>query len=101
MVASGLQPGMVAVAPVKLTLHLTIASVILAALVWIAAGLKEGPERGARSSPFPWLALAFPGIVPRADRARRVGRGLAIRADLQHLAADGRSVRSVAGGPCS
>ena len=63
MVASGLQPGMVAVAPVKLTLHLTIASVILAALVWIAAGMRQGPERGARSSPYPWLALAFPALV--------------------------------------
>lgn len=43
MVASGLQPGMTAVAPVKLALHLTIASLILAALVWIAAGLDGRP----------------------------------------------------------
>jgi cytochrome c oxidase assembly protein subunit 15 len=41
MVASGLEPGMTAVAPIKLTLHLTIASIILASLVWVAAGLKE------------------------------------------------------------
>ncbi|WP_230532928.1 COX15/CtaA family protein [Microvirga roseola] len=41
MVASGLEPGMVAVAPIKLALHLTVASVILACLVWVAAGLKE------------------------------------------------------------
>ena len=41
MVASGLEPGMTAVAPIKLTLHLTIASIILACLVWVAAGLKE------------------------------------------------------------
>ena len=41
MVASGLKPGMTAVAPIKLMLHLTVASVILAGLVWIAAGLKE------------------------------------------------------------
>lgn len=41
MVASGLKPGMVAVAPTKLMLHLTLASIILAALVWIATGLRE------------------------------------------------------------
>jgi cytochrome c oxidase assembly protein subunit 15 len=41
MVASGLEPGMTAVAPIKLTLHLTIASIILCSLVWVAAGLKE------------------------------------------------------------
>lgn len=43
MVASGLEPGMTAVAPVKLALHLTIASLILAALVWIATGLDARP----------------------------------------------------------
>ncbi|KAA2235609.1 COX15/CtaA family protein [Salinarimonas soli] len=41
MVASGLKPGMTAVAPIKLMLHLTVASVILASLVWIASGLKQ------------------------------------------------------------
>ncbi|MBM6579953.1 COX15/CtaA family protein [Microvirga sp. BT689] len=41
MVASGLEPGMTAVAPIKLALHLTIASIILACLVWVAAGLKD------------------------------------------------------------
>ncbi|WP_370644944.1 COX15/CtaA family protein [Microvirga sp. ACRRW] len=41
MVASGLEPGMTAVAPIKLALHLTVASVILACLVWVAAGLKD------------------------------------------------------------
>ncbi len=41
MVASGLEPGMTAVAPIKLTLHLTVASIILACLVWVAAGLKD------------------------------------------------------------
>jgi cytochrome c oxidase assembly protein subunit 15 len=34
---------MTAVAPIKLTLHLTVASIILACLVWLAAGLKECP----------------------------------------------------------
>jgi len=40
MVASGLQPGMTAVAPLKLALHLTTASLILAGLVWLAAGQR-------------------------------------------------------------
>jgi len=44
MVASGLEPGMTAVAPIKLALHLTIASIILACLVWVAAGLKASPD---------------------------------------------------------
>ncbi|MCJ2013946.1 COX15/CtaA family protein [Methylobacterium sp. J-076] len=42
MVASGLQPGMTAVAPLKLALHLTTASLILALLVWLAAGERPG-----------------------------------------------------------
>jgi heme a synthase len=42
MVASGLQPGMTAVAPLKLALHLTTASLILAGLVWLAAGERPG-----------------------------------------------------------
>nr|WP_245450654.1 COX15/CtaA family protein [Methylobacterium brachiatum] len=41
MVASGLQPGMTAVAPLKLALHLTMASLILAGLVWLAAGQRD------------------------------------------------------------
>jgi len=55
MVASGLEPGMTAVAPIKLALHLTVASVILACLVWVAAGLKDRslspPEQGAGLAP--------------------------------------------------
>ncbi len=44
MVKSGLQPGMTAVAPLKLSLHLTTASLILVGLVWLAAGLRSrGP----------------------------------------------------------
>lgn len=39
MVASGLEPGMTAVAPLKLMLHLTLASIILVCLTWVAAGL--------------------------------------------------------------
>jgi cytochrome c oxidase assembly protein subunit 15 len=47
MVASGLEPGMTAVAPIKLTLHLTIASIILACLVWVAAGTNDRSETAA------------------------------------------------------
>jgi heme a synthase len=47
MVASGLKDGMIAVAPVKLALHLTTACVILACLVWTARALRPG------SSPHP------------------------------------------------
>ncbi|WP_445504143.1 COX15/CtaA family protein [Microvirga sp. G4-2] len=55
MVASGLEPGMTAVAPIKLALHLTVASIILACLVWVAAGLKDRsasqPEKSAGFAP--------------------------------------------------
>jgi len=55
MVASGLEPGMTAVAPIKLALHLTVASIILACLVWVAAGLKDrsaaAPEARAGLAP--------------------------------------------------
>jgi cytochrome c oxidase assembly protein subunit 15 len=64
MVASGLQPGMVAVAPIKLMLHLLIASVILALLVWIAAGLGRDPAREEavpRSARF--TSMIFLGLV--------------------------------------
>jgi heme a synthase len=40
MVASGLKDGMIAVAPVKLALHLTTACLILAGLVWTARRLQ-------------------------------------------------------------
>ncbi|MFM9973991.1 MAG: COX15/CtaA family protein [Beijerinckiaceae bacterium] len=40
MVASGLKEGMTAVAPVKLALHLTMACIILACLVWTARALR-------------------------------------------------------------
>jgi cytochrome c oxidase assembly protein subunit 15 len=43
MVASGLQPGMIAVAPVKLMLHLTMAATIFALLLWVALGLRRQP----------------------------------------------------------
>ena len=59
MVASGLEPGMTAVAPVKLALHLVLASLILAALVWVAAGLR-----------------LHAGAVLPSERTRRVLVGL-------------------------
>lgn len=52
MVASGLRPGMTAVAPIKLTLHLVTASLIYAGLIWVAAGLKPTrPEPASQGSP--------------------------------------------------
>ncbi|WP_336486923.1 COX15/CtaA family protein [Methylobacterium nigriterrae] len=62
MVASGLEPGMTAVAPIKLALHLATASLILAGLVWLAAG-----ERTEAVSPEPArlraAACALPVLV--------------------------------------
>ncbi|MFT3953076.1 MAG: COX15/CtaA family protein [Piscinibacter sp.] len=52
MVASGLKPGMVAVAPVKLMSHLMLACAIFCSLLWVAMGLKR------RSGP-----LALPAVV--------------------------------------
>jgi heme a synthase len=49
MVASGLKEGMIAVAPIKLALHLTTACVILACLVWTARALR--PAAGGAGSP--------------------------------------------------
>ncbi len=49
MVASGLEPGMTAVAPVKLTLHLTLACLFFAALIALIARL--GREGGDSASP--------------------------------------------------
>lgn len=47
MVHSGLQEGMVAVAPIKLTLHLTIACVIFASIVWMWSELDDEPREAA------------------------------------------------------
>jgi cytochrome c oxidase assembly protein subunit 15 len=63
MVASGLQPGMVAVAPLKLALHLTTASLILAGLVWLAAGLRAAPPTEAEPGRLRGTALAIMGLV--------------------------------------
>jgi len=48
MVASGLEPGMTAVAPIKLALHLAVSSIILGLLVWIAAGLGRSRDESVR-----------------------------------------------------
>jgi cytochrome c oxidase assembly protein subunit 15 len=68
MVASGLEPGMTAVAPIKLTLHLLLASAILAALLWVATGLKgavrSSREQGSiRRTAFLLLALVLVQIA--------------------------------------
>ncbi|CAH1673443.1 Heme A synthase [Chelatococcus asaccharovorans] len=47
MVASGLKPGMTAVAPVKLMAHLMAASAIFVALIWVAVGLKLRPVQAS------------------------------------------------------
>ena len=62
MVASGLQPGMIAVAPIKLMLHLLLASLILVLLVWVAAGLRA-PRRDPVSAQAFGPALALLGLV--------------------------------------
>ncbi len=65
MVASGLEPGMVAVAPIKLTLHLTLACLFFTALVAIFVHLG-----GAVREPAP-------------PRARRWASGLVVLAFVQ------------------
>lgn len=59
MVASGLEPGMVAVAPLKLALHLLLASLILSTIVWMASGFGRPRPAGRRSR----LAVAFLALV--------------------------------------
>jgi cytochrome c oxidase assembly protein subunit 15 len=60
MVNSGLQPGMIAVAPIKLTLHLTLACVIFALIVWMWSRLDPAPRGGAsRASPGARIVLAL------------------------------------------
>ena len=56
MVASGLKPGMIAVAPVKLTLHLGLASLYFAGLVFVAGRLagRRDDHAGPRAAAL-WL----------------------------------------------
>ncbi|WP_297255949.1 COX15/CtaA family protein [Bosea sp. (in: a-proteobacteria)] len=71
MVASGLEPGMVAVAPVKLTLHLTFAGLFFASVVAFATVLtpprRAEPARGRAGAWFILLMLfvqvALGGLV--------------------------------------
>ena len=71
MVASGLEPGMTAVAPIRLTLHLILASLVLAALTWLAVGLDrpdplpgEGPTSASvRRGAFCLAALVLVQIA--------------------------------------
>lgn len=51
MVASGLKPGMIAVAPVKLTLHLTFASLFFIGLVVMAAHVGAFGEKRRSATP--------------------------------------------------
>lgn len=60
MVASGLKPGMIAVAPIKLTLHLTFASLFFMGLVALATHLRVF---GASFSVSPGLRRAAWGMV--------------------------------------
>jgi heme a synthase len=63
MVASGLEPGMTAVAPIKLALHLTVASIILACLVWVAAGLRPRSDPNHAAGGGTLAARALVGLV--------------------------------------
>ena len=68
MVASGLEAGMVAVEPVKLALHLTLACLFLGGVVWMASRLgapvRGRASRGARVLPLLILAqIALGGLV--------------------------------------
>jgi len=66
MVASGLQPGMVAVAPVKLTLHLTFAGLFFASVVafatWMTPPRRAEAAQG-RAAAWALLALTFAQIA--------------------------------------
>ena len=66
MVASGLEPGMVAVAPVKLTLHLTFAGIFFAAIiayaVWLTPPRRSESGEG-RAGAWVLLALTFAQIA--------------------------------------
>jgi heme a synthase len=65
MVASGLKEGMIAVAPLKLALHLTTACIILACLVWTARALRPaaGGQTGTTATGDIWRARAIVVLV--------------------------------------
>ena len=63
MVASGLEPGMTAVAPIRLTLHLTLAALFFAALVAmyvrLGSAIPESTTAGERFAARTLVVLAF------------------------------------------
>jgi len=59
MVASGLKPGMTAVAPVRLMTHLVTACLIYVALIWAATGLKPRPLTDAERRLAPGATLVL------------------------------------------
>src|SRR5215212_3249460 len=63
MVASGLEPGMTAVAPIKLALHLTVASIILVCLVWVASGLKDRSDSAGREARAGYAPRILVGLI--------------------------------------
>lgn len=66
MVASGLEPGMIAVAPVKLTLHLTFAGLFFAAVIAFATWLtppRRAEDGAGRLAAWLLLALVFVQIA--------------------------------------
>jgi heme a synthase len=64
MVASGLKEGMIAVAPLKLALHLTTACIILACLVWTARTLRPATGTTATTATGDvWRARAIVALV--------------------------------------
>lgn len=81
MVASGLEPGMTAVAPLKLALHLTTASLILAGLVWLAAGLGSA---GPRPVPAPLRAGALTVLALALSQIALGGLVAGSKAGLVH-----------------
>ena len=100
MVASGLEPGMTAVEPVRLALHLTLACLFFAALVALYVRLG-GAEREAGPARRAVCGARARRSRLRADRARRAGRRARRRPHLQHLAADGRPLRPARARACS
>lgn len=56
MVASGLEPGMVAVAPMRLTLHLTLACLFFAAVVAMLVALGGAPREPSAAGATRWGA---------------------------------------------
>jgi cytochrome c oxidase assembly protein subunit 15 len=63
MVASGLKEGMIAVAPIKLSLHLTTAFLILTGLVWTARRLRSGEAMPALPSRLVFTAKAIVALL--------------------------------------